>query len=99
MPMSKDALKIMALPHAHHPLLADIVRELAATPSMTLQKASSVLDIATKHCRIHALDLEMCQPGQSVRVPFAVPPPPDGRSTFQAAIEGHVQRILNGGRR
>ena len=91
---SKDAERIMCIPAIHLPAFAGRVQELAADPSMTFDKAVEILDAELQAAGVTQLDFEMCQPGNSYRVPFAVSASPTPEGEFKDSVTRHIHNIL-----
>lgn len=94
MKRSPDHDAILALPHRHHPMLTRAVETLAAHPKITLGDAHQVLDGVCAECQIDQLQIEMCQPGVNVAVPFAKATSTDPADGFQASVSRHLRQIL-----
>lgn len=70
------------------------MRELAATPGISPDLAASVLTAVQRGLGISDLDLEMSQPGSSIRVPFvANVRPSDGAREYQEMVKEHLMKI------
>lgn len=91
---ASPAAAVISLPHFHHPVLGAVVRELAATPGISPDLAASVLTAVQRGLGISDLDLEMSQPGSSVRVPFvANERPRDGDTEYQDMVRSHLLKL------
>lgn len=91
--MSPDALKILALPHAHHPQLSRLIGRMAETRTMTLEKAHIVLGATCAELGLTELDIEMCQPSASTSVAFIATKTNDG-DAHQESVLQHVRSML-----
>lgn len=90
---SKDALKILALPHVHHPHLTRTVHALAGMRSMTREKAIDALETMRVPLGISDLDMEMCQPEAAVNLPFS-PRANVQQNSFHEAVSRHLTVML-----
>jgi hypothetical protein len=95
---SPDAAAIMSLPAARHPKLNALCKRLSEHPKMTVEDAFPIIEAAAKDLRISGLEIEMIQPGNSTRVPFAPSIATTPKEDFEESINGHVKTLL-GGRR